>query len=103
MQKEYQQKIDNNLSKWPIYHPTPQHLRVLKLLTDYIQSFAVNSDFQFELIKSTVGNLSARKLSARNHLLARHPSKSKLVNVIVESQLFADYLDDLEKRVEACK
>jgi len=47
------------------------------------------------MIKSTVGNNEARKAYARKHLLSKHPMRAKLVNVIVESQLFADYLDDL--------
>lgn len=41
-----------------------------------------------------------RKEKARNHILAKHPFKEKLVKYIMDSQLFADYLDELEKKVK---
>ena len=45
--KEYQQKIDNNTSKWPTYRPTSAHYNLLTLLTEYIQSFGISSNYQY--------------------------------------------------------
>lgn len=61
MQKEYQQKIDNNTSKWPTYQCNENHLKVLDLLAEYIQSFGINTDYEYEFIVSTRQNREMRK------------------------------------------
>ena len=54
--KEYQQKIDNNASKWPTYVYKESDAAVLRLLLEYVQSFGVSREYQQELIKTTGSN-----------------------------------------------
>ena len=42
-----------------------------------------------------------QKRWARQQLLGRHPDKGRLVDVLLESQMYADYLDRLEREASA--
>ena len=92
--KEYQQKIDNNMSKWPTFKAQDSHLKVLSMLTEYVSSFSIDRENVFENLKFAK---EERVQQVRLLLAKKHPDKRQLIEVITGSQIYADYLDQLEK------
>lgn len=70
--KDYQQKIDNNTSKWPILKPNEAHLNLMRLFADYIQSLAPEPADIPDLLRVP---REQRTHEAQKILLKKHPDK----------------------------
>jgi hypothetical protein len=89
--EDMEHTIKSHVTKIPSFEMTPQIHNTLSMLIRYVRSFAVDGRDLAEAVEELRNGKYHEVL--RRALLERHPMKSELVEKIVNSQYYADYLN----------